>query len=40
MLVVPIKHIRHINTLEESQETLRLLKKMHEIAEKLIHEAH
>ena len=40
ILVVPLKHIRNINTLKNDQETLALVKKMKEVGERLIREAH
>eukprot|EP00347_Sterkiella_histriomuscorum_P021223 403334772 len=40
ILVVPKNHLRNINTLEESQATVDLLKKMRDIGEKLIKQAH
>lgn len=40
ILIVPNEHIRNINTLEETPETLALIKKMNAIAQRLIKEAH
>ena len=38
MLIIPRKHIKNTNTIEISNESLRILKKMEEIALRILNE--